>query len=159
MSAKAILEQLKGSGQKLIFAESITGGLLADEFIREPGASDVVLGSEVTYSNELKSALLGVEEDLLEAKGAVSTEVAMAMAQGVYAVGLGASDLDSGQLVAVATTGNAGPSGSPVGLVFIALTDGKRKKVREFNFTGSREEIRRQAVDSAVAMIWEQIKP
>lgn len=159
MIAKQILEQLKGSGQKLIFAESITGGLLADEFIREPGASDVVLGSEVTYSNELKSALLGVEEDLLEAKGAVSTEVAMAMAQGVYAVGLGASDLDSGQLVAVATTGNAGPSGSPVGLVFIALTDGKRKKVREFNFTGSREEIRRQAVDSAVAMIWEQIKP
>ena len=159
MSAKQILEQLKGSGQKLIFAESITGGLLADEFIREPGASEVVLGSEVTYSNELKSALLGVDEDLLEAKGAVSSEVAMAMAQGVYAVGLGASDLESGQLVSVATTGNAGPSGSPVGLVFIAFTDGKRKKVREFNFTGSREEIRRQAVDSAVALIWEQIKP
>ena len=158
MSAKAILEQLKGSGQKLIFAESITGGLLADEFIREPGASEVVLGSEVTYSNELKSALLGVDEELLEAKGAVSSDVAMAMAQGVYAVGLGASDLESGQLVAVSTTGNAGPSGSPVGLVFIAVTDGKRKKVREFNFTGSREEIRRQAVDSAVAMIWEQIK-
>lgn len=159
MSAKAILEQLKGSGQKLIFAESITGGLLADEFIREPGASEVVLGSEVTYSNELKSALLGVDEELLEAKGAVSSDVAMAMAQGVYAVGLGASDLESGQLVAVSTTGNAGPSGSPVGLVFIAVTDGKRKKVREFNFTGSREEIRRQAVDSAVTMIWEQIKP
>jgi PncC family amidohydrolase len=159
VSAKAILEQLKGSGQKLIFAESITGGLLADEFIREPGASDVVLGSEVTYSNELKGALLGVDEELLEAKGAVSSDVAMAMAQGVYAVGLGASDLESGQLVAVSTTGNAGPSGSPVGLVFIAVTDGKRKKVREFNFTGSREEIRRQAVDSAVTMIWEQIKP
>jgi nicotinamide mononucleotide (NMN) deamidase PncC len=62
-------------------------------------------------------------------------------------------------LLAVATTGNAGPSGSPVGQVFLALTDGKLKKVREFNFKGSREEIRRQAVDTAVAMIWEQIKP
>ena len=159
MSAKAILEQLRSSGQKLIFAESITGGLLADEFIREPGASDVVLGSEVTYSNELKSALLGVAEDVLEAKGAVSSEVALAMVQGVYAVGLGSSDLESGQLVAMATTGNAGPSGSPVGQVFIAFTDGKQKKVREFNFSGSREEIRRQAVASAVAMFWEQIKP
>ena len=159
MSAKAILEQLRSSGQKLIFAESITGGLLADEFIREPGASDVVLGSEVTYANELKSALLGVDEDLLEDKGAVSSEVALAMVQGVYAVGLGASDLETGQLLAVATTGNAGPSGSPVGQVFLALTDGKLKKVREFDFKGSREEIRRQAVDTAVAMIWEQIKP
>ena len=159
MSAKKILEQLKGSGQKLIFAESITGGLLADEFIREPGASDVVLGSEVAYSNQLKSALLGVDEDLLEGKGAVSPEVAMAMVQGVYAVGLGAADLEPGKLVAVATTGNAGPTGSPAGKVYIAFTDGKNKKVREFNFNGSREEIRRLSVDSAVAMIWEQINP
>jgi nicotinamide-nucleotide amidase len=157
VSALVILEYLRSNGTKLIFAESITGGLLADAFISLPGASDVVLGSEVTYANTLKTALLGVDEDVLENKGAVSAEVATAMAQGVYAVGLAAADLEPDQLLALATTGNAGPDGEPVGNVFIALTDGSKKKVREFSFTGDRQEIRAQSVDAAVELLREHL--
>jgi len=157
VSALVILEHLRSNGIMLIFAESITGGLLADAFISLPGASDVVLGSEVTYANTLKSALLGVDEEVLENKGAVSAEVATAMAQGVYAVGLAAADLEPDQLLALATTGNAGPEGEPVGKVFIALTDGSKKKVREFSFTGDRQEIRAQSVDAAVELLREHL--
>lgn len=157
MTAEQIIEQLRSSGRKLIFAESLTGGLLADAFISVAGASDVVLGSEVTYASELKVALLGVDEEILEAKGAVSAEVAAQMAQGVYAVGLGAADLEPGQLVALSTTGNAGPDGNPVGLVFISIYDGTRKKTREFNFEGNRSEIRAQAVNAAISLLREHL--
>ena len=157
MTAQKVIDQLRDSGRKLIFAESITGGLLADAFISVPGASTVVLGSEVTYASSLKVALLGVDEDLLAEKGAVSAEVAAAMAHGVYAVGLAADDLEPGQLIAVATTGNAGPDGNPVGLVLVALTDGSKKKVREFVFVGDRAEIRRQTVTAAIDLIREHL--
>ena len=157
MSAEQVIDHLRASGRKLIFAESITGGLLADAFISVPGASNVVLGSEVTYASSLKVALLGVNEDVLAEKGAVSAEVATAMANGVYAVGLTADDLEPGQLIAVATTGNAGPDGNPVGLVYVALTDGSKKKVREFTFTGDRALIRSQTVNAAVDLIREHL--
>ncbi len=157
MSALLILDHLGASGRKLIFAESLTGGLLADAFIQVPGSSDVVLGSEVTYASELKVALLGVDEDVLAEHGAVSAEVANAMAHGVYAVGLAAADLEPDQLLALATTGNAGPEGEPIGRVFIALTDGSKKKVREFAFEGSRQEIRTQSVTAAVELLREHL--
>lgn len=157
MTVELILKTLRSRQQRLIFAESLTGGLLADAFISIAGASDVVLGSEVTYANELKVALLGVDDETLAAKGAVSAEVASQMAQGVYAVGLGAADIEPGSLLAVSTTGNAGPAGEPVGLVFIALTDGSKKKVREFQFEGSRHEIRSQAVAAAIELIREHL--
>lgn len=157
MSTEQILEHLRRSGARLIFAESITGGLLADAFISVAGASDVVLGSEVTYASELKVALLGVDEELLATKGSVSSEVASAMAEGVYAVGLTAADLEPGKLVAVATTGNAGPDGDPIGRVFVALTDGSKKRVREYNFDGNRQEIRSKSVAAAVELIREHL--
>jgi nicotinamide-nucleotide amidase len=157
MTTQKIIDQLQASGRKLIFAESITGGLLADAFISVPGASTVVLGSEVTYASSLKVALLGVDEDVLAEKGAVSAEVATAMAHGVYAVGLAADDLEPGQLIAVATTGNAGPDGDPVGLVFVALTDGSKKKVRECVLVGDRAEIRSQTVTAAIDLIREHL--
>jgi nicotinamide-nucleotide amidase len=157
VSTEVIIEQLRSTGTKLFFAESITGGLLADAFISVPGASDVVLGSEVTYANELKTALLGVEEELLKTKGAVSVEVATAMAQGAYAVGLASADLEPGKLIAVATTGNAGPSGEPAGLVFVALCDGSKKRVIEHRFTGDRAHVRAQSVAAAIDMIREHL--
>ena len=157
MSAELILNHLRKTGRKLIFAESLTGGRLADAFIEVPGASEVVLGSEVTYANSLKTALLGVEEELLAEQGAVSAAVASAMAQGVYAVGLAAADLEPDQLLALATTGNAGPDGDPVGRVFIALTDGSKKKVREFEFGGNRREIRLQSVNAAIDLLREHL--
>jgi PncC family amidohydrolase len=157
VSVELILDHLRASGRKLIFAESLTGGLLADAFIQVSGASDVVLGSEVTYANSLKVALLGVDEDVLAERGAVSAEVASAMAHGVYAVGLAAADLEPDQLLALATTGNAGPEGEPIGRVFIALTDGSKKKVLEFAFDGNREEIRAQSVTAAVELLREHL--
>jgi len=157
VSVELILDHLRASGRKLIFAESLTGGLLADAFIQVPGASDVVLGSEVTYASELKVALIGVDEDVLAERGAVSAEVASAMAHGVYAVGLAAADLEPDQLLALATTGNAGPAGEQVGKVFIALTDGSKKKVLEFAFDGSRQEIRTQSVAAAVKLLREHL--
>ncbi len=160
MSAEAILNKLRSEGKRLIFAESLTGGLLIDAFVSIPGASDVVLGSEVTYSEELKSALLGVPEELLETKGAVSSEVAAAMALGVHAVGQAALDLPSKALVSVATTGNAGPttqSGQPVGKVFIAINDGIKSRTRELDLTGDRATIRAGAVAGAVDFLREHL--
>lgn len=157
MSAEVILSALRAAGKKLIFAESITGGLLVDAFVSIPGASDVVLGSEVTYANELKIALLGVDEAVLESKGAVSAEVASAMAQGVCAVGQASLDLEVGQVIAVSTTGNAGPDGDPVGLVFVAIHDGKKTKVHELHLQGSRAEIRSQTVVAAISHLREHL--
>lgn len=157
MSVEAILDSFRTSGKKLIFAESVTGGLLADAFISIAGASDVVLGSEVTYARELKVALLGVDEDVLAEKGAVSAEVATQMAQGVCAVGQGSLELQPGDVIALATTGNAGPDGNPVGQVFVALFDGKKSKLRELSLTGSRNEIRDQAVQGAISLLWEHL--
>jgi nicotinamide-nucleotide amidase len=117
----------------------------------------VVLGSEVAYANELKTALLGVDEELLETKVAVSSEVATAMAQGAYAVGLASADLEPGKVIAVATTGNAGPSGDPAGLVFIALYDGSKKRVIEHRFTGDRAYVRAQTVTAAIDLIREHL--
>ena len=160
MSAAAILDALRADGKKLIFAESLTGGLLIDAFVSIPGASDVVLGSEVTYSEALKSSLLGVSEDLLGAKGAVSSEVAAAMASGVHAVGQAALDLSPKDVIAVATTGNAGPSaqsGQPVGKVFIAINDGTKSRIRELDLSGDRAAIRAGAVTAAVDFLREHL--
>lgn len=160
MSVKVILDSLRASGQKLIFAESLTGGLLADAFIQVAGASEVVLGSEVVYSEALKVALLGVDEGVLNSKGAVSAEVAKQMAIGVSAVGQAATDLSKNQILAIATTGNAGPSTSgsaPVGKVFIALAIGEKVKLQEFEFEGGRQSIRNQSVHAAIAMLREHL--
>ncbi len=157
MSAELILAALRASNKKLIFAESITGGLLIDAFVSIPGASDVVLGSEVTYASELKVALLGVDEAILEAKGAVSAEVASAMAQGVCAVGQASLDLEAGQVLAVSTTGNGGPDGEPVGLVYVAIHDGKKTKVSELHLAGSRAEIRASAVANSISLLREHL--
>jgi nicotinamide-nucleotide amidase len=157
MSVEAILKSLRADGKKLIFAESITGGLLADAFIAVAGASDVVLGSEVTYASELKIALLGVDETVLTEKGAVSAEVATQMAIGVCAVGQGSLELEPGSVIALSTTGNAGPEGNPVGQVFVALYDGKKSKMRELSLSGTRTEIRLQTVQSAISLLREHL--
>ena len=157
MKPDQILNELRRTGRKLMFAESLTGGLLVDAFVSIPGASDVVLGSEVTYASELKIALLGVNPDDLETFGPVSSEVASQMARGACAVGQGSADLETGEVLGVSTTGNAGPDGEPVGLVYVAVHDGSRTKVRQLQLNGSRSEIRHAAVRAAVDLIGEQI--
>jgi nicotinamide-nucleotide amidase len=114
--ATALLAQLRSADQKIVTAESCTGGLIAGLLTEIAGSSDVVERGYVTYSNAAKSEVLGVPANLIADHGAVSAEVARAMAQGALK--------QSRANVAIAVTGVAGPSGGsddkPVGLVHIA---------------------------------------
>ena len=129
-------------------AESLTGGLVAAEMVSVPGASAVFRGSIVAYDSMLKNDLLGVDASLLASTGAVTAEVAGAMAEGALA--------RLGVDVAVATTGVAGPDPDPVsgeapGAVFIAVAGGSLGTlVREMSLEGDRDEIRRRATRAAL---------
>ena len=119
-------------------AESITGGLIAKCVTDVPGASQVFLGGVVSYTNGVKSHVLGVPGSLLEACGAVSEPVARAMAMGVRVL--------TGSDLSVAVTGLAGPDGddrgNPVGTVFAALSAPEGVFVRRLALGGDRERIR-----------------
>jgi len=130
-------------------AESCTGGRIGDKITNVPGSSDYFRGSAVTYSNESKVALLGVDKATLERFGAVSEEVAKEMALGC--IGLFGSD------ISVSTTGIAGPTGGspekPVGLVWFAVTDGDRISTEKAVFPGDRESIKEAASSFALEMV------
>lgn len=134
---------LRSSGKTLAVAESCTGGLLAGAVTSVPGSSEYFLGGVVAYHNAVKSRALGVPARLIAACGAVSGEVAGAMADGVLE--RLAAD------VSIATTGVAGPGGGsrqkPAGTVWIvvALRDGGRYSHR-FRFRGDRSKVRRDTV-------------
>lgn len=150
MSATAALSLLEGRGWKLAVAESLTGGLLADAFVRVPGASKVLRGSIVAYATDLKHSALGVPEELLAQVGPVNPEVALAMAVGA------ANKLSAD--VALATTGVAGPDeqdGNPVGTVFIALVTPLGSDVTALQLSGDRASIRLQAAEAAVSLLEE----
>jgi nicotinamide-nucleotide amidase len=136
-------------GLTVALAESCTGGLLASRLTSVPGSSAFFERGCVTYSNASKVDLLGVDARLLEAHGAVSEEVARAMAQGARA--------RAGTDVAVAITGIAGPDGGtpekPVGLVFVALAGAAGDRVRRLHLIGDRDRIRRQACVIALEMV------
>ncbi len=127
-------------------AESCTGGLVAKRLTDVPGSSDYFLGGVVTYSNELKTDLLGVPPALLEEHGAVSEPVAAAMARGALRL-LGAD-------CAIATTGIAGPGGAtpekPVGTVYVATALGDDVQVRHFTMFRTRDEIRERTAQSSL---------
>ena len=123
---QVVVQALRERGLTLATAESCTGGLLAKRITDVPGASEVFETGLVTYANAAKTRLLGVPEELLCSCGAVSEPVARAMAEGVRA--------RSGSALGVGVTGIAGPGGGtpekPVGLVYLALSDGERTWVR-----------------------------
>jgi PncC family amidohydrolase len=149
---RRLAERLDGAGQTLTTAESCTGGMLAAAITDLPGSSSFFLGGIVAYSNELKQRLLGVPADLLAAKGAVSKEVAIAMAQGARER-LG-SDL------AVSVTGVAGPAADgdkPVGLTFIGVAGPDLVMVKQFNWKGDRWENRRLSVEAALKLVLETL--
>ena len=149
-----LLEQLKTRGLKLAIAESVTGGMLSSSFVSVEGASQVLLGSVVAYQNSAKHQLLGVSIELLDAKGAVSFEVAVSMAEGVREM-FGKTEADLGKLVSISTTGMASagsgdPSSPPVGLVFVAAQlPGQHAEFLQLSLSGNRDEIRRSAVEQA----------
>lgn len=133
--------------RKLVLAESCTGGGLGEAITRVPGSSEWLDRGFITYSNEAKIELLGVDEDTLLIHGAVSEPVAREMVLGA----LRWSRADTG----VAITGIAGPGGGrpdkPVGLVFIAwCVRGEAARINHQVFEGTREMIRRQAIEAAL---------
>ena len=140
---------LEQRGSTLAVAESMTGGGLAARLTDRPGSSKWFLGGVVAYSNQAKSELLGVDPDLLIRHGAVSAEVAAAMAQGVRRR-LG-SDLG------VAITGIAGPGADgtvkPIGLTYIAVASGDEERGQRFVFGGDRRSNREQAGEAALKLL------
>ena len=146
--AAAVIATATKLGVTVGCAESLTGGLVAAEMVSVPGASAAFRGSIVAYDSMLKNDLLGVDASLLASTGAVTAEVAGAMAEGALA--------RLGVDVAVATTGVAGPDPDPVsgeapGAVFIAVAGGSLGTlVRELSLEGDRDEIRRRATRAAL---------
>jgi nicotinamide-nucleotide amidase len=140
---------LAAQGKTLAIAESCTGGLAAELLTRIPGSSRYFLGGAVVYANTAKTTLLGVPEALLAEHGAVSAEVARAMAEGVRQR-LGAD-------LGLAFTGIAGPDGGteqkPVGLVHWALASATGSVQRERVFVGGRLDIRRRAAFAGFDLI------
>jgi PncC family amidohydrolase len=148
----ALAERLQGvclgRGLTVATAESCTGGLVAASITAVPGSSAYFRGGIVSYANDAKVALLDVPPAALEAHGAVSAQVARAMAEG-----------SKGRLaasLAVSVTGIAGPDGGsaakPVGLTYVALASSRPTEVRRFVFAGDRAAIR--AAATAEALTW-----
>ena len=141
---------LKDRGLTVGTAESCTGGLLAKLLTDLPGSSAVFRGGVVSYTNGVKAGLLGVPQDLLDRYGAVSPQVAEAMARGAKAA-LGCD-------IALSTTGVAGPDaddrGNPIGLVYLGLAWGDQCRVTEFRAGPvERERVRRQAAQTALDLL------
>lgn len=144
--AGAIIKKMRNAGKKLAVAESCTGGNLSMLITAVPGASDVFLGSFVTYSNEMKIRGLGVSRSIIRKHGAVSEECASAMAVGAMK--------KTGADAAISTTGIAGPAGGsrlkPVGLVYFAAAARKGVIVKRRMFSGSRRDVQIRASNAAL---------
>ena len=153
--AAVVLEHCRARSLTIGVAESCTGGLLGARLTAIPGSSDVVLGGVIAYANRVKTEMLGVGAGDIEAHGAVSEEVARAMASGVRAR-LGAD-------IGVGITGVAGPGGGtpgkPVGTVWIALDVRGDVSARRRAFIGDREEIRQRATQGALEMVRRAVQP
>lgn len=133
----------------LAVAESCTGGMLSERLTSIPGSSLSFAGGVVAYSNALKTSMLDVPADLINHHGSVSSEVALAMAEGIR--------LKTGATLGLGVTGIAGPGGGspdkPVGLVYLALSDAHKNEVVERKFTGDRERIREFATQQAMDLV------
>ena len=136
-------------GLTLALAESCTGGLIAHRITRVPGSSKYFLAGYVSYSNESKTDLFGVDPALLKSKGAVSPEVAVKMAEGARK--------RSGASLALSTTGIAGPDGGsgekPVGLVWMGLCDETGSQALECRFPGSRDNVQFRASQAGLELL------
>ncbi len=164
ITAEQILDELRSQGKKLVLAESLTGGLLTSEFAKVAGASDVLLTGIVAYDSTLKHELLGVSKQLLENQGAVDPEVAAQMAEGIRNKIAQKLGLELGSLVAISTTGVAGPTeqdGKPIGELYICVSKGPEQAVSSNVFAhqleGDRAQIQNSAVLLGLGHLWEEI--
>lgn len=144
--AAVVLARARAAGLTLATAESCTGGMVGARITSVPGSSESYVGGVVAYDNRLKRHLLQVPADLLDAHGAVSEPVAVAMAEGAQRA-LGAD-------VAVSVTGIAGPDGGteekPVGTVWLAVAGPQGSTARKLRLFGDREEVRLRATEHAL---------
>lgn len=151
MLADDVGRVLKAKRLTLAVAESCTGGKLGDLITEVPGSSEYFLGGVISYGNDAKVKLLGVDAPTLKTKGAVSEEVALQMATGARKA-LGAD-------IGVGITGVAGPTGGtpqkPVGLVYIAVSSSSASVCRRNIFKGARSSIKDQSAQKALAMLRE----
>jgi nicotinamide-nucleotide amidase len=153
MDVDDVVASLAAAGLTVAVAESLTGGAVCAALVGVPGASAVCRGGVVAYATDLKHTLLGVSSALLDDRGAVDPEVALAMAAGVR--GRLGSDLG------VATTGVAGPDpqdGCPVGTVYVALVGEGHRQVRSLSLEGTRAEIRAETVARSLALLAEVLR-
>jgi PncC family amidohydrolase len=150
-----LVDALAARKLTLAVAESDTGGLLLEQLISVPGSSAVVIGGVVAYADSLKTSLLGVPVEVLQAHGAVSAETALSMAQGVRQA--------AGAAIGVSTTGIAGPGGAtatkPVGLAYVAVVAADRAEVREFRWQGDRSANRAASAAAAFELLRALIVP
>lgn len=147
-------QMLIDKGLTISTSESCTGGLLAGTLIEYPGISKVFVDGVVSYSNESKMKRLGVKKETLQKYGAVSSETAAEMAEGVAKT--------AGTKVGISTTGVAGPNGGtkekPVGLVYVGLFIDGETKTKEFHFAGDRQRIRERTVYSALDWLRRELR-
>ncbi len=152
-----VLDAARARDSVIVTAESCTGGLISKLLTDVPGSSDVLWGGIVAYSNQAKRRILGVPDDVIEKHGAVSEEVAVAMARGALEVSDGRATL------AIAVTGVAGPGGGteekPVGTVWcaVAMREGEAR-ARLLNLPASRDRVRRWSAIAALLMAYEAVK-
>lgn len=146
-----VLKRLEG--KTLVTAESLTGGGIGAALTAIPGSSAVYKGGVISYTDEVKREILGVDGDILRRYGAVSLWTAGAMASGVRKL-LKAD-------VAVSVTGLAGPGGDEfgheVGTVFIGFESRSKAIAKEYRFTGDREAVRQQTIRAALELILEMV--
>jgi PncC family amidohydrolase len=151
--AQRVASACRERGIRLGTAESCTGGLVGHVITEVPGSSDYFSGAVVTYANEMKIALADVPAAVLEAHGAVSAQVARAMADGARR--------RLGVDVAVAVTGVAGPEGGsaakPVGLTYVAIADAAGDDVRRFVWDGYRTGNKRLSAAAALELVVERL--
>ena len=149
---KKIIQAAAKNGITITTAESCTGGMVASALTSISGASAVFETGFITYANSAKTKLLGVPEVMIKKHGAVSKEVAKAMAEGARK--------KSG---AISITGIAGPRGGsttkPVGTVFIGLATSQKTIVEKHHFSGTRANIRKQATSQALILLLQRVKP
>ncbi len=150
---KSVGDLLRERGWTLSIAESCTGGLVSDRMTNISGSSDYFEGGVVSYSNRAKTERLFIPLKYIERYGAVSPQVARRMAQGVRKV--------FGTTFGLSTTGVAGPAGgtmkTPVGRVYMAVSDGKKTVVKKETFKGSRRTIKREAAEKSLKLLYDYL--
>jgi len=149
-----IIQKLTEQKQTLSFAESCTGGRIAAAFTAVSGASNILNGSCVTYSNKIKHQWLGVEVGVLEKYGAVSKECVSQMLDGIQK--MAQSDY------AIAVSGIAGPTGGtefkPVGTVYIGILSPQNQEIFHCHFKGNREEVQERSTQFAIEKLSQSLK-